>query len=81
MSTRYTQYKTPSHIQKLGPINNSISVGHYANMNDTGLPGNETMVRLSVDSTIATNESIPQLSAESDHIDKVPDYCREAPGA
>lgn len=51
--------------------------GKMSNVNGTGQPGNDENVGLFVDSAIASNETIPQISNVLDRSGKVLDYCLE----
>lgn len=48
-----------------------------SNVNGTGQPGNDEVAGLLVDSAIASNETITQLSNVLDRSGKVLDYCLE----
>lgn len=51
--------------------------GKMSNVNGTGQPGNDENAGLFVDSAMASNETIPQLSDVLDGSGKVLDYCLE----
>lgn len=51
--------------------------GKMSNVNGTGQRGNDEVAGLFVDSAIASNETIPQLSNILDRSGKVLDYCLE----
>ncbi|KAI3397086.1 hypothetical protein diail_11229 [Diaporthe ilicicola] len=51
--------------------------GKASNVNGTSQPGNDDTVGMFVNSTIANNETVPQLSSELDQSGKVLDYCLE----
>lgn len=51
--------------------------GKASNVNETGLPGNDYTVGMFVDSAIANNETIPQLSNRLDQSGTALDYCLE----
>lgn len=51
--------------------------GKTSNVNGTCQPGNDDVVGLFVNSAIAKNETLPQLSSDLDKSGKVLDYCLE----
>lgn len=51
--------------------------GKTSNVNGTGQPGNDDVVRLFVNSATVNNETVPQLSSDLDKSGKILDYCLE----
>ncbi|RYO80735.1 hypothetical protein DL764_009857 [Monosporascus ibericus] len=54
--------------------------GKLSNVNGIGQPGNDATVGLFVNSAIADDETIPQLSTKLDQSSKALDYCLEGDG-